>query len=62
MEHLSFKDFPDDVTGHIIIVDKKFDEKWFNWPIPLSEKDVDKILIQNPRYKVNKIAFTRKCL
>jgi hypothetical protein len=48
MDHLSFKDFPDDATGHIIIVDKKFDEKWFNWSISLSEIDVYKNLIQNP--------------
>ena len=36
--------------GHIFIQERKFHDRYYLWPIPQSELDINKNLKQNPGY------------
>ena len=44
-----------DATGHIYTQERKFYDRYYFWPIPQSELDISKNLLQNPGYPNNTI-------
>ena len=46
-----------DATGHIYAQERKFNDRYYLWPIPQSELGINKNLVQNPGYSNTKIIF-----